>query len=118
MTKHVGIAASLQQSLLTKLQPLHLDIVNESNNHSVPANSETHFRVVIVSEAFTNKSRVQSHQIVYATVRHLMQNPIHALALHTYTASQWQTANPAPSPQCHPKEPLIKSMMGETEKKR
>ena len=30
----------------------HLEVVNESGNHNVPAGSESHFKVVLVSENF------------------------------------------------------------------
>ena len=31
--------------------PLHLEVTNESHMHSVPAGSETHFKVIVVSES-------------------------------------------------------------------
>ena len=33
--------------------------------HNVPKNSETHFRLVIVSDVFDGLSRVKRHQLVY-----------------------------------------------------
>jgi len=46
--------------------PEYLAVVNESHMHSVPENSETHFKVVAVAEDFANKRAVQRHQAVYA----------------------------------------------------
>lgn len=34
------------------LAPTHLEIINESFMHNVPPGSETHFKVLVVSEAF------------------------------------------------------------------
>ena len=46
----------VQQEIERRLQqhyaPGHVEVSNESHMHSVPENSETHFRVVIVSDAF------------------------------------------------------------------
>ena len=59
---------SVQQAIETKLRhalaPAHLEILNESNRHAVPPGSETHFKVVVVSDAFEGKSRVARHQRV------------------------------------------------------
>ena len=70
--------------------------------HSVPENSETHFRVVLVSPAFDGKRKVARHQAVYAAVAEQLAGPVHALALHTYTAQEWQDrAQQSPaSPDC------------------
>jgi acid stress-induced BolA-like protein IbaG/YrbA len=42
-----------------------------------------HFEAVIVSTAFAGKSRIQRHQMVYATLGGRMGNEIHALSLKT-----------------------------------
>jgi len=73
--------------------PSHLEVVNESHMHSVPPNSETHFKLVIVSNAFDNLSKVRRHQAVYALMSDLMKEGLHALALHTFTAGEWQAQN-------------------------
>lgn len=79
----------------------HLEIINESHMHSVPLNSETHFKVVAVSEEFAGKRPVARHQIVYALVSEELAGPVHALALHTYTPEEWSARSAAPaSPNC------------------
>jgi stress-induced morphogen len=42
-----------------------------------------HYAATVVSAAFTGKSRVQQHQIVYAALRGRMGGELHALALQT-----------------------------------
>jgi acid stress-induced BolA-like protein IbaG/YrbA len=42
-----------------------------------------HFDAVIVSAAFAGKSKLQRHQMVYATLGARMGNEIHALSLKT-----------------------------------
>jgi len=70
--------------------------------HSVPANSETHFRVVLVSEQFAGKRQVGRHQQVYGALSAQLAGPVHALALHTYTPEEWaERQQSAPdSPEC------------------
>lgn len=80
----------------------YLDVLNESDNHSVPPNSETHFKITLVSEDFIGKSKVSRHQSVYALVQGMMAEGLHAVALHTYEPSEWQLKNSAApvSPNC------------------
>ena len=50
-----------------------------------------HFEARVVSPAFTGKSMVQQHQLVYAPLQEwLKTGELHALALKTYSPEQWQ----------------------------
>lgn len=42
-----------------------------------------HYAATVVSEVFRGKSRVQQHQLVYASLRGRMGGELHALALQT-----------------------------------
>jgi BolA protein len=79
-----------------------LQVTNESYMHSVPAGSETHFKVVLVTEQFAGQRQVQRHQAIYAVLAEELAGPIHALALHTYSTDDWaESQRQAPdSPQC------------------
>ena len=96
----------IQQTISEKLQqaftPLHLEVDNESHQHSVPENSETHFRVVLVCEAFATQRKVARHQSVYAALADELAGPVHALALHTYSPQEWGelTGGAPQSPAC------------------
>jgi BolA protein len=92
-TKADRIHAALQA-----LSPTHLEVLDESHMHS--RGLETHYKAVVVSEAFAGKTGVRRHQAVYAAVGGLM-GEIHALALHTYTPEEWAAQADAPdSPRC------------------
>jgi len=54
-----------------------------------PMGDDNHFQCVIVSERFDGKTPVQRHQMVYAALGDAMREAVHALALKTYTPSQW-----------------------------
>jgi stress-induced morphogen len=44
---------------------------------------------------------VKRHQAVYGVLAEYMGSPIHALALHTYTADEWRQREGSPdSPNC------------------
>jgi len=78
-----------------------LEVVNESHMHNVPEGSESHFKVVLVSDDFLDLNKVKQHQAVYKVLAEEMASKIHALALHTFDISQWQSNAQAPdSPNC------------------
>ncbi len=95
----------LQPEIMRKLQDAmafeYLDVINESHMHSVPPNSETHFKVVAVADAFEGKRLVARHQTLYRLLADELAGEVHALALHLYTPSEWQQKQVVPaSPAC------------------
>ena len=49
----------IREKLTDQFSPVHLDILNESYMHNVPKESETHFKVVVVSSKFENTPLIQ-----------------------------------------------------------
>jgi len=98
VTRQQGIEAKLTEAL----QPTHLDVSNESDQHNVPPGSESHFKVVIVAEAFHDQSLLQRHQRVHHILKAELTDGIHALALHTFTPAEWtaKKQSAASSPPC------------------
>ena len=80
---------AIHDELVGAFAPAVLDVINESHNHSVPRGSETHFKVVVVSEAFAGKSPVARHRAVNAALAELLAGPIHALSIQAFTPTQW-----------------------------
>lgn len=97
MTIQDIIEQKLQRDYKSQVQ----DVINESNMHNVPPNSETHFKVTLVCEQFNGIRQVARHQQIYKTLSEELANGVHALALHTYTPEEWQQRQAAPqSPEC------------------
>ena len=97
------VAAVIEKKLLDAFQPLHLELINESNNHNVPPGSESHFKVVIVANAFENERLIKRHRLVNSVLSQELAEKIHALVLHTYTQTEWQAlhgGNTPSSPKC------------------
>jgi BolA protein len=85
----MNVQKTIELRLAETFAPAHLEVINESQQHNVPPNSETHFKVVIVAGDFDNKRKVARHQSVYAVLAEELAGPVHALALHTYTMDEW-----------------------------
>lgn len=96
------VETKIRERLIARFEPQHLEVENESHMHSVPENSETHFRVVMVSDAFDKKRPVARHQLIYGELAEELAGPVHALALHLFDREEWaaKTDAPASSPDC------------------
>ena len=78
----------INNKLSGTFSPLYLSVENESHLHQTPPDAETHFKVVMVSSAFSGQLPVKRHQSVYRALCTEIKD-IHALALHLYTLSEW-----------------------------
>jgi BolA family transcriptional regulator, general stress-responsive regulator len=97
----VRIQPSIERKLRENFSPSVLEVINESSMHSVPPGSETHFKVVVVSDAFEGKLLVERHRLVYDALADEMKNGLHALTITSRTPAEWQKNASAPtSPPC------------------
>ncbi|WP_461517860.1 BolA family protein [Porticoccus sp.] len=97
----MSVQQTIENKLREALSPSHLEVINESHMHSVPPNSETHFKLVIVSDVFRGKRPVQRHQLVYSLLNDEREHGVHALAMHTYASDEWGVDRSVPaSPNC------------------
>jgi BolA protein len=79
-------AQQLEQRLCEKLQPVTLEVIDESYKHKGHAGANgtgfgSHFRVRITSHIFTGKSAVLRHRLVYDALQDFMDQGLHALAI-------------------------------------
>jgi BolA protein len=85
----VRVQEHITAKLTESLAPLHLEVINESHKHSVPPGSESHFKVVVVSDSFQGQRLIQRHQAVNAVLARELKADIHALSLETLTGAEW-----------------------------
>jgi BolA family transcriptional regulator, general stress-responsive regulator len=80
----MSVAARIRERLAA-LEPLDIELVDESSKHAGHAGwrpgGGTHWRLRIVSPRFAGKTTLARHRMVYQALGELMQNPIHALAI-------------------------------------
>jgi BolA protein len=96
---------TIQQNIKSRLSSSfnieHLTVENESHMHNVAPDSESHFKVTIVSEDFNELMLIKRHRLVNKALEQELQI-IHALALHTMTPDEWSSraGKVAESPLC------------------
>lgn len=75
----------MRDKLLTALEPVYLDVIDESHNHEGHGGwregGGTHFRVKVVSPAFAGKSRLAMHRMVNEALAAELAGGVHALAI-------------------------------------
>ncbi len=96
MSFHEDIITALNNNL--NVEQMFLE--NESAMHNVPINSETHFKLVIVSNDFHKMTQVKRHQLIYQILVEIMKK-IHALSIQAFTLEEFDS-NPIvlTSPDC------------------
>ncbi|MDP3560131.1 MAG: BolA/IbaG family iron-sulfur metabolism protein [Legionellaceae bacterium] len=102
----------LESLLKQALQPSHLEVLNESHQHSVPAGSETHLAIIAVAECFVGQSLLQRHRKIYEILQsdpaqvktpsaQTLPAGLHALRLQLYTPEEYAAQDSIPSaPTC------------------
>lgn len=82
----------IREKLMVSFEPIRLDVINESHLHAghrnSPGTGESHYRVLIVSPAFSGKSRVARHRMVNEALADELKGRVHALALATYAPDE------------------------------
>ena len=89
----MSIQETMEKKLTAAFSPERLVVINESHLHAghhheesghhvvYDGTGETHFRVRIVSPAFTGKSRIERHRAVNDVLAGEMKAGLHALAI-------------------------------------
>jgi BolA protein len=70
---------------LARLEPQRLELVDDSARHAghggARPQGESHFRLLIVADAFSGRSRIERQRMVYGALGDLLQTDVHALSI-------------------------------------
>ena len=87
------IQKQIEAKVQSELIPSHLEVINESHMQNVPPGSESHLRLVIVSDKIEGKPLLDRHREVNRVLAAEIEAAIHALALRTLTPREWSEAS-------------------------
>lgn len=81
---------TIQKKLSQELKCDQLEVINESHHHAGHAHGaeESHFRVVVVSDAFKGLGKVARHQKIYKILADELAGPLHALVIEAKTPEE------------------------------
>ncbi|XP_021365319.1 bolA-like protein DDB_G0274169 [Mizuhopecten yessoensis] len=96
------VEESITKKLTERLAPQHLEVINESYMHNVPKGSETHFKVVVISDKFQSVALIKRHRMVNEVLQEELNSGVHALSILAKTPQQWEDSaqNVGKSPPC------------------
>jgi len=81
----MSVAETIEHKLREAFAPSELKVIDESHLHAghvgARPEGETHFRVELVSAAFTDRNRVDRQRMVYDALRDELAGPVHALSV-------------------------------------
>jgi len=80
------------RSLLAALDPISLDIIDESHKHAGHAGARDgggHYVLNIVSRQFTGKNTVARHRMIYLALGTMMKQEIHALTIQAQAPDEF-----------------------------
>lgn len=88
----MSIAKSIRNKLVEAFSPDHLDLIDESALHAGHAGArpegESHFRLLIVTDLFNGRGRLERQRMVYNVLGDLMSTDIHALSIKALTPDE------------------------------
>lgn len=92
----------IEQKLQQEFSPAYLQVIDQSSLHNVPKGSESHFKVVVVSDRFQNHSLVARHRQIQLVLADEFKQGLHALSIEAFTSAQWHERGQQiqPSPPC------------------
>jgi BolA protein len=97
----MSLQASIENKVRAAFAPGYLELVNESHQHATRPGAESHFKLVLVSAAFSGQSPVQRHRSVYQVLAEELAAGVHALTLQLFTPAEWEKRGQAQeSPPC------------------
>ena len=82
----------IREKLMIALEPVRLDVLNESELHaghrSSPGTGESHFRILVISPKFDGLSRLARHRLVNDILAEELSGKILALAVAAYAPGE------------------------------
>lgn len=82
---------TIKKLLSDAFNPQLLEIIDHSAAHAGHAGASSgggHYHVTIIADAFTGKSLVQRHQLIYKVLGDMMKQEIHALGINALSPSE------------------------------
>ena len=85
---------TIENLILKNYKPKFFSVIDVSEQHRGHQNFkegiESHFEIIIVSENFTNLSRIERHRMVNQTLKEEFLSDLHSVVLKTYTSEEYK----------------------------
>lgn len=85
------VQSRIEDKLNQALALDHLEVINESDRHNVPAGSESHFKLILVAGRFAGMKLLDRHRLVNDLLAEELADGVHALSIHPFAPQEWQS---------------------------
>ena len=82
----------IEAKIIETFTPSRLRVDNDSKRHAGPA-TDSHFRLIIIADAFEGQRSLQRQRLVYACLADELAGPVHALQMKCLTPSEYNAAD-------------------------
>jgi BolA protein len=98
----MSVRDQIEVNVMGALEPVHMELYDESHMHNVPDGAESHWRILVVASSFEAQRQIARHRAIYRALKEELRGRIHALAITAMTPSEWQKSGGAlpESPPC------------------
>ena len=99
----MSMQSRIEERLSNSIAFSRLDVVNESHMHNVPPGSESHFKVLLISDDFVGLRLLARHRKINEALKKELKGGIHALSIEAFTRQEWEQREhqAKDSPPCH-----------------
>ena len=92
--ENMAIAEQIEKILTESLNPVHLEVINQSHLHAGHAgddgSGESHFTVVVVADKLNGLSRVARHRMIFGLLQDAIETMPHALSIRALTPDEYK----------------------------
>ena len=83
----------IEKTLISKFNPILIEVIDDSAKHhghrGTNHTENTHFNLVIVSDAFKNINLVQRHRAINNCLKEAFSKTLHALKITAKSPEEW-----------------------------
>tara|TARA_B100001059_G_scaffold127148_1_gene127086 strand:+ start:281 stop:526 length:246 start_codon:yes stop_codon:yes gene_type:complete len=79
---------------MSYFKPYFFSVIDVSEQHrghqNFKENVESHFEIIIVSEKFNNKNKIDRHRMVNQSLKEEFVSDLHSVVIKTYTIDEYK----------------------------
>ncbi len=84
----------IEKIIMSYFEPYFLSVIDVSEQHrghrNFKENVESHFEIIIVSEKFNNKNKIDRHRMVNQILKEEFLSDLHSVVIKTYTIDEYK----------------------------
>ena len=84
----------IENIIINYFKPHFFSVIDVSEEHrghqNFKENVESHFEIIIVSEKFHNKNKIDRHRMVNQSLREEFSSDLHSVVIKTYTIDEYK----------------------------